>query len=88
MLPKSFLAPFYLGEVFIHQRNYAAGKKLIMKGNTRSLGTYRHILYKLGQVHMEMKEYKQAVAVFEKIVKLDAHFKDVKILLKQAKEQI
>ena len=88
MLPKSFLAPYYLGEIFIDKKNYADGIKLIVKGNNRSKGSYRHILYKLGQVYMEMKEFGQAVIVFEKIVKLDAQFKDVQTLLKQARKQI
>lgn len=86
-LPKSFLAPFYLGEVFLHQRRYPEGKKLIMKGNSRSKGTYRHILYRLGELHLELKEYGSAVDVFEKVAKLDPTYKDVQGLLKKARKQ-
>ena len=86
-LPKSFLAPFYLGEVFLDQKDYTQAKKLLHKGNTRSKGTYRHVLYKLGQLHMEVKDYRAAVGVFEAIVKLDAQYKDVRTLLKKARKQ-
>ena len=86
-LPKSFLAPFYLGEVFLDQRQYSQAKRLLHKANTRSNWTYRHVLYALGRLHMEVKDYRAAVDVFEKIVKLDAHYKDVRTLLKKAKKQ-
>jgi tetratricopeptide (TPR) repeat protein len=86
-LPKSFLAPFYLGEVFLDQKQYAQAKRLLHKANTRSNWTYRHVLYALGRLHMEVKDYRAAVDVFERIVKLDAHYKDVRTLLKKAKKQ-
>ena len=85
-LPKSFLAPFYLGEIMMDQKNYKMAKQLIMKGNSRSKGTYRHILYKLGRLHLEMKEYQSAVDAFEKIMKFDASYKDVPTLLKKTKK--
>lgn len=85
-LPKSFLAPFYLGEIMMDQKNYKMAKQLITKGNSRSKGTYRHILYKLGRLHLEMKEYQSAVDVFEKIMKFDASYKDVPTLLKKTKK--
>ena len=86
-LPKSFLAPFYLGEVFVHQKNYREGKMLILKGNSRSKGTYRHILYRLGELHLELKEFPSAVNVLEKVAKLDPKYRDVQALLKKARKQ-
>ena len=85
-LPKSFLAPFYLGEVFVHQKKYEEGKKLLLKGNRRSKGSYRHILYSVGGLHLELKEYSTAVAVFEKLAKLDPNYRDVSSLLKRARK--
>ena len=86
-LPKSFRAPFYLGEVFVNQKRYPEGKKLLMKGNSRSKGTYRHILYRLGELHLELNEYTSAVGVLEKVAKLDPRYRDVQNLLKKARKQ-
>lgn len=66
--------------------DFAQAKALLSKANNRSKGSYRHVLYKLGQLHLEMKDYRSAVSVFEKIVKLDARYKDVQTLLKRAKK--
>ena len=85
-LPKSFLAPFYLGEVFLDKRDFGQAKALLLKANSRSKRSYRHILYKLGQLHVEMKDYGSAVDIFEKIVILDGRYKDVQTLLKRAKK--
>lgn len=68
------------------QKNYKMAKQLIMKGNSRSKGTYRHILYKLGRLHLEVNEYQSAVEVFEKIMKLDVNYKDVPTLLRKTKK--
>ena len=69
------------------KRDFVQAKKLIMKANSRSKGTYRHILYKLGQLHLEMNEYPSAVDTFEKIMKLDANYEDVRTLLNRAKKR-
>ena len=82
------MAPFYLGEVFLHKREFSRAKSLLLKGNKRSNGSYRHILYQVGQLHVEMKDYASAVEVFEKIVKLDTQYKDVQTLLKRARKLI
>ena len=85
--PKSFLAPFYLGEVFLDKKDYKQAKKLLTKANTRSKGTYRHILYKLGQLHLEEKDYQSAIEVFEEIMKLDENYKDAQTHLTMAKKK-
>ena len=85
--PKSFVAPLYLGEIFLEQKNYDQAKKLFLKANKRSNGTYRHVLYRLGQLHVEMKEFQSAVEVFEAITKMDSNYKDVRSLLKTAKRK-
>ena len=85
-MPKSFLAPFYLGEVFVDKKTFTEGKKLIMKGNSRSKGTYRHILYRLGGLHLELKEFAAAAGVFEQVLKLDPNYRDIQLLLKKARK--
>ena len=60
-------------------------KAYLEKANKRSKGTYRHILYRLGQLYLEMNDYHSAVEVLQKVVKLDSSYKDAQALLKTAK---
>ena len=55
------------------------------KANKRSKGTYRHILYRLGQLYLEMRDYHSAVEVLQKVVKIDGNYKDAQAMLKTAK---
>ena len=85
---KSFTAPFYLAEVCIDKQDYPQAKALLLKANKRSRGTYRHILYRLGQIHWQLKEYSSAAAVFESVVRLDESYEDVQHLLKAARQKL
>ena len=55
------------------------------KANKRSKGTYRHILYRLDQLYLEMKDYHSAVEVLQKVVKMDGSYKDARAMLKTVK---
>ena len=73
--------------MFVHRKKYPEGKKLLMKGNSRSKGTYRHMLYRLGELHLELNEYTSAVSVLEKVAKLDPQYRDIQSLLQKARKQ-